>query len=79
MRLVRLPADSPRGGILTQGTVLAVTSNPTRTSPVKRGLFILDSIFGSPPPPPPPDIPALEDAAKGVSGREPSLRETKYR
>ena len=42
------------GGVLTQATVLAVTSNPSRTSPVKRGLFILDNILGSPPPPPPP-------------------------
>ena len=64
------------GGILTHGTVLAVTSNPTRTSPVKRGLFVLDNILGSPIPPPPPDIPALEDAAKSVKERTPSLRET---
>ncbi len=76
MRLVRLPADSPRGGLLTQGTLLAVTSNPTRTSPVKRGLFILENILGAPPPPPPPDIPPLEDSAKGAQGREPTLRET---
>ena len=51
------PPGSPRGGVLTQGTVLAVTSNPDRTSPVKRGLFILDNILGSPPAPPPPNIP----------------------
>lgn len=62
MRLVKLPEGSVRGGILTQGTILAVTSNPDRTSPVKRGLFILDNVLGTPPPPPPPDIPALEDA-----------------
>ncbi|NDF37497.1 MAG: DUF1592 domain-containing protein [Proteobacteria bacterium] len=48
LRLVHLPPGSPRGGILTQGTILAVTSNPTRTSPVKRGLFILDNILGTP-------------------------------
>jgi hypothetical protein len=53
-----------------------VTSNPTRTSPVKRGLFILDNILGVPPPPPPPDIPPLEDAAKEAKGRTLSLRET---
>jgi mono/diheme cytochrome c family protein len=76
LRLVKLPADSPRGGILTQGTILGVTSNPTRTSPVKRGLFILDNILGTPPPPPPPDIPPLEDAAKGLTNRTPTLRET---
>jgi hypothetical protein len=76
MRLVKLPPDSPRGGILTQGTVLAITSNPDRTSPVKRGLFILDNILGTPPPPAPPDIPPLEDAAAGVKGKPPTLRET---
>ena len=76
MRRVTLPPESPRGVILTQGTVLAVTSNPTRTSPVNRGLFVLDNILGSPPPPPPPDIPALEDAAKAVKDRTLSLRET---
>lgn len=76
LRLVKLPADSSRGGILTQGAVLAVTSNPTRTSPVKRGVFILDNILGTPPPPPPPDIPPLENATRGVTNRAPSLRET---
>jgi mono/diheme cytochrome c family protein len=76
MRLVHLPADSDRGGVITHGSVLAVTSNPTRTSPVKRGLFILDNLLGTPPPPPPPDIPPLEDAAKDIKDRPVSLRET---
>src|SRR5438270_12914673 len=76
MRLVKLPPNSPRGGVLTPGTVLAITSNPDRTSPVKRGLFILDNLLGTPPPPPPPNIPPLEDAAKQFAGRTPSLRET---
>lgn len=76
MRLVKLPAGSPRGGILTQGTVLAITSNPDRTSPVKRGLFILDNILGTPPAPAPPDIPPLEDAAAALKGKPPTLRET---
>jgi hypothetical protein len=75
LRLVKLPAGSPRGGILTHGAVLTVTSNPTRTSPVKRGLFVLENILGTPPPPAPPDVPALEDAAKGFGGREPKLSE----
>jgi hypothetical protein len=76
LRKVTLPADSPRGGVLTHGSVLAVTSNPTRTSPVKRGLFILDNILGTPPPPPPPDVPPLEDF--GGRGRiaEGTLRQT---
>lgn len=78
MRLVILPAENPRGGILGQGTVLGVTSNPTRTSPVKRGVFILENILGTPPAPPPPDLPPLEDAAKNltVTNRAPTLRET---
>ena len=49
-----------RAGVLTQATVLTVTSNPTRTSPVKRGKWVLDNILGTPPPPPPPNIPELE-------------------
>lgn len=76
LQLVNLPADSPRGGLLTQGTVLVVTSNPTRTSPVKRGLFILENILGTPPPPAPPNVPTLEEAARAAKGRELTLRET---
>ena len=75
MRRVNLPAGGPRGGVLTQGTVLAVTSNPDRTSPVKRGLFILENILGTPPAPPPPDIPPLEDAARRTANKKPTLRE----
>ncbi len=75
-RQVKLPADSPRGGILTEGTVLVVTSNPTRTSPVKRGLFILDNILGLPVPPPPPNVPALDVAANSVTDHVPLLRES---
>jgi hypothetical protein len=75
-RKVTLPKDSPRGGILTQGAVLIVTSNPDRTSPVKRGLYLLDNILGTPPPPPPPDITTLEEAAAKVSGRPPTLKES---
>jgi hypothetical protein len=48
MRQVELPPDSLRGGLLTEGTFLVVTSNPDRTSPVKRGLFVLNNILGSP-------------------------------
>ena len=75
MQYVELPADSPRGGILTQGTVLTVTSNPDRTSPVKRGLFILENILGVPPAPPPPNIPALEEPGRGQRAQR-TLRET---
>jgi hypothetical protein len=76
MRRVTLPADSPRGGVLTQGSMLIVTSNPTRTSPVKRGLFILDNILGMPPPPPPPNVPPLEDSEKDFKDHQPTLKET---
>ncbi|MDA8743235.1 DUF1592 domain-containing protein [Rubripirellula amarantea] len=53
-------AGTPRGGLLTHASVLTVTSNPTRTSPVKRGKWILDNLLGTPPPPAPPNIPELE-------------------
>jgi hypothetical protein len=75
LRLVTLPPGSPRGGVLTQGTLLTVTSNPTRTSPVKRGMFILENILGTPPPPAPPDIPELEEAEQEFKDREPTMRE----
>ncbi len=60
---VKLPPNRP-GGILGQGTFLTITSNPTRTSPVKRGKFVLENLLGSPPPPPPPDVPDLNDAKR---------------
>ncbi len=50
-----------RGGVLAQASVLTVTSNPTRTSPVKRGKWILEQILGAPTPPPPPDVPDLDN------------------
>ncbi|MFK7770054.1 MAG: DUF1592 domain-containing protein [Mariniblastus sp.] len=75
MRRVELPADSVRGGILTQGTILAVTSNPNRTSPVKRGLFVLENLLGTPTSAPPPDIPALEDITEDEE-KKLSLRES---
>jgi mono/diheme cytochrome c family protein len=55
---VKLP-DGRRGGLLTQASVLTVTSNPTRTSPVKRGKWVLENILGTPPPPPAPEVPEL--------------------
>ncbi len=50
-----------RGGLITQGSMLTLTSNPTRTSPVKRGRWILDNLLGEPPPPPPADAEPLEE------------------
>ncbi|WP_435008134.1 DUF1592 domain-containing protein [Tundrisphaera lichenicola] len=54
-------SDPRRGGIVTMASVLTVSSNPTRTSPVKRGKYILEEILGTPPPPPPPGIADLPD------------------
>lgn len=54
-----------RGGLLGQASFLTITSNPTRTSPVKRGKWVLENILGSPPPPPPPNVPELKEG-KGV-------------
>jgi hypothetical protein len=58
-RRVETPAE--RGGLLTQASILTLTSNATRTAPVKRGKWVLEQLLGTPPPPPPPDVPALED------------------
>jgi hypothetical protein len=55
-------AGTPRGGLLTQASVLTVTSNPTRTSPVKRGKWVLEQLLGNPPPPAPPNVPSLDDS-----------------
>jgi cytochrome c553 len=57
-----------RGGVLTQGSVLTVSSYPTRTSPVIRGKWILDNLLNQPPPPPPPNVPALEEKAAASGG-----------
>ncbi len=53
--------DRNRGGVITMASTLTVTSNPTRTSPVKRGKWILEEILGTPPPPPPPNVADLPD------------------
>jgi mono/diheme cytochrome c family protein len=66
-RRVTLPAGSPRGGLLGQGSLLTITSYANRTSPVNRGKWVLENLLSSPPPPPPPDVPALkvDSAASG--------------
>jgi hypothetical protein len=61
-RRVTLAPESHRGGLLRQGSVLAVTSYATRTSPVLRGVFVLKNVFGAPPPPPPANVPALDES-----------------
>jgi cytochrome c5 len=59
-RRVELERDSRRGGLLRQGSILAVTAYATRTSPVIRGVWVLSNIVGAPPPPPLPNVPALD-------------------
>ncbi len=73
-RHVDLPEGTHRGGLLGMAAVLAVSSLPTRTSPVLRGKWILEMILGTPPPPPPPNVPQLSenhagDAPKTVRAR----------
>jgi len=59
---------TPRRGVLTQASVLTVTSTPTRTSPVKRGKWVLEDLLGTPPPPAPPSVPALPIDSHPVTG-----------
>jgi hypothetical protein len=70
---VRFDSRSPRGGILTQASTLALTANPTRTSPVIRGKWVLEQILGTPPPPPPPNVDELEESKEAIASA--SLRE----
>ena len=57
----------PRVGVLTHASILTLTSNPTRTSPVKRGKWVLENLLATPPPPPAPNVPELDDQ-KQLSG-----------
>ena len=66
LREVKVPAGSPRGGFLTQAAVLKVTANGTATSPVLRGVWVMERILGLPRQPPPPNIPAVEPDATGA-------------
>ena len=60
-RRITLGADSKRGGLLGQGSILTVISYPTRTSPVIRGKWVLENFLGVTPPPPPAAVPALKE------------------
>ncbi len=65
-RVVNVPQGVQRGGVLTQASVLTVTSNGTRTSPVWRGVWILERLLGDPPPPPPPNAGDIPPAVPGL-------------
>jgi hypothetical protein len=68
---VRFRPDDHRGGLLTQASILTVTSYPDRTSPVQRGKWVLETLLDNPPPPPPPNAPSL---AEPVPGERVSMR-----
>ena len=68
-----------RGGLVTQASILTVTSNPTRTSPVKRGKWVLEQLLGTPPPPPPPNVPLLKEDAKALTAATLRLRMEQHR
>lgn len=72
---VELPDDEIRAGVLTHGSVLTMTSAPDRTSPVKRGAWVLENILGSPPPPPPPNVSSLEQPTGDKTKEPATLRE----
>ncbi len=65
LRRVALPPESPRGGLLTQASVLKVTANGTTTSPVLRGAWVMERVLGQPVPPPPASVPAVEPDIRG--------------
>jgi mono/diheme cytochrome c family protein len=72
-RRVQLPEE--RRGLLGQGSILALTSNSDRTSPVQRGKWVMEVLLGSPPPPPPPDVPSLDETKPTGDGKFLSVRE----
>ena len=67
MRKVTLPADSPRGGLLTQASIHKITANGTTTSPIPRGNFVLANLLGQPAPPPPAGVTAIEPDTRGTT------------
>ena len=67
LRRVSLPADSARRGLLGQASILTITANGVETSPVKRGVWLLEKLFGTPPSPPPPDVPPIEPDIRGAT------------
>ena len=78
-RRVPLAKDSERRGLLGQGSILTVTSHATRTSPVRRGKWILENILGMPPPPPPANVPPLEEHGSGTQAQTMRQRMAEHR
>ncbi len=70
-----LSGSPQRLGVLTQASILTITSNPSRTSPVKRGKWVMEQILGTPPPPPVPNVPPLADDAEGKTMLTGTLRQ----
>ena len=66
MRKVTLPGAAHRGGVITHASILKLTTNATYTSPIKRGAWVLERIFGTPPQSPPPDVQAIEPDIRGA-------------
>jgi hypothetical protein len=71
----RVPVPDERRGILGHGSVLAMTSIADRTSPVRRGLWVMEVLLATTPPPPPPNVPALEETESAAHGRLLTVRE----
>ena len=67
IRPIEVPKDSPRGGILTQSSIMKVTANGLTTSPVVRGTWILETILGNHPPPPPPGVGSIDPDTRGTT------------
>lgn len=66
-RKVTLPQDSLRGGLLTQSSILKVSANGTNSSPVVRGIWVMERLLGKEPPPPPPGVPGVEPDTRGAT------------
>lgn len=67
LRVVKLPPESHRGGVMTQASIMKVTADGTKTSPVLRGKWVLEKILGQPPAPPPPNVSAIEPDIRGAT------------
>jgi len=67
IRRVSLPPGTHRGGLLAQASILKVTANGTTTSPVKRGVWLMDRLLDEPPPPPPPGVPGIDADTRGAT------------